>query len=609
MLFFPPAYPDELLFSICSRYFIRSGNISYKSTLDDLFSNRSLTTSIILPSGIRSLVKNLPPYSNIDELQLIYRHTLYLFYSAFLPPDRAKDIYETMCSSDGKGIHGKSGVLASTIPQNKYLRFCRDCMTEDKKKYGEYYWHRSHQLSGIQCCLTHYRPLYDSSIKVVGSNKHRFQIPTLDNCSANKSVLNGVSKKTLKDYMDLCRKIAGNLYQLMDQPFKPRKIEEFHQIYQSKLIGLNLAYYTGQVKQKEWRDYFSSIYSQELLQLCSSQLNGEQDWLSLIVQKNRKTFHPIRHLLVLAALEMEIAEMFENSVVKPFGNPNWPCLNTACNHYKVPVIDKVVVTLSEKTKEPIGTFTCPVCEFSYTRSGPDKDEEDKFRKTRVKAYGHVWMEKLQEYSKLDIGLRELSRKMGADPNTIKRYLDHEKEGNPAKASAHSEADRKKWLSLQSQNPNKNVKQLRQEEKALYMRLYRNDREWMKKNSPKTKRVAPPDRIDWAKRDEEMLTGVSKVVEELLNSEEKPIRVTIGKVGYLIGERALLEKKLDKMPKTKSYLQEKVETVEQFQERRILYTIKECKRKGEELVPWKILRSAGIKNHSNWVQKVINLIEE
>lgn len=608
MLFFPPAYPDELLFSVCSRYFIRSGNISYKSALDDLFSNRSLTTSIILPSGISSLVKNLPPYSHIDEQQLIHRHTLYLFYSAFLPHDRAKDIYEAMCSSDGKGIHGKSGVLASTIPQNNYLRFCRDCMNEDKKKYGEYYWHRRHQLSGIQCCLTHYKPLFDSSIKVVGSNKHRFQIPTLDNCSTNKSVLDDVFKKTQKDYIDFCRKIAGNLYQLMDQPFKHRKIEEFHEIYQSKLIGLDLAYYTGQVKQKEWRDYFSSIYSQELLQLCSSPLIGEQDWLSLIVQKNRKAFHPIRHLLVMAALDMEIAELFEKKdVIKPFGSPNWPCLNSVCTSFQVPVIKTVTVTLSEKTKEPIGTFTCPVCEFSYTRRGPDKDEDDKLRKTRVKAYGHVWIEKLQEYLKLDIGLRELSRKMGAGPNTIKRYLEHEKEDNSANTSDYSEVDRRKWLSLQSQYPNKNVKQLRQEEKALYMRLYRNDREWMKKNSPKAKRVASPDRIDWAIRDEEILRVVSKVVERLLNSEEKPIRVTIGKVGYLIGERALLEKKLDKMPKTKSYLQEKVESVEQFQERRIIYTIREFRKKGEDLVPWKVLRSSGIKDYNKWFEFVNSYI--
>jgi len=303
----------------------------------------------------------------------------------------------------------------------------------------------------------------------------------------------------------------------------------------------------------------------------------------------------------MAALDMEVTELFEkNDVIKPFGNPKWPCLNFVCTYYRVPVIEKVVVTQSEKTKEPIGTFTCPVCEFRYTRRGPDKNEADKFRKTRVKAYGHVWMEKLQEYSKLEIGLRELSRKMGADPNTIKRYLDNEKEDNSVRASTHSKADRKKWLSLQTQYPNKNIKELKQEERALYMRLYRNDREWMKENSPKAKGVASPARIDWVKRVEEILKRVSNVVEELLNPEEKPIRVTIGKVGYLIGDKALLEKKLDKMPKTKSYLQENVETVEQFQERRILYTIKEYKRKGGELVPWKIIRKSGIKDYYKWL---------
>lgn len=610
MLFFPTAYPDELLFSLCSRYYVRSGNISYKEALDDLFSNRRLTTSVALPSGISPLVKNLPPYSKLNEEQLIYRHTLYLFYTAFLPPERAKKIYNAMCSNDGKGIYVLSGLTASTVPQNEYLRFCSDCMKEDREKYGEFYWHRSHQIRGIQFCLTHYRPLYDSSVKVVGSNKHRFQIPTLDNCSTNKSVLDGVSEKIQRDYIDFCRKIAGNLFQLMDQPFKHRKIEEYHEIYQSKLIGLELAYYTGQVKQEEWRDYFSSIYSQELLQLCSSPLLGEQDWLSLIVQKNRKTFHPIRHLLVMAALGMEIAELFEkNSVLKPFGNPLWPCLNTVCNYYQVPVIEDVTVTLSEKTKDPIGTFTCPVCEFSYTRRGPDKDKNDKFQKTRVKAYGHVWMDKLQEYSKLDIRLRELSRKMGADPNTIKRYLDNEKEGKSTNTLAHSEADRQRWLSLQNHYPNKNVKQLRQEEKALYMRLYRNDREWMKENSPKAKKGTSPARIDWDKRDEERLGQVSKVVEDLLNSEKKPIRITIGKIGFLIGERALLEKKLDKMPNTKSYLQEKIETVEQFQERRILYAIHQFRDQGKELIPWKILRSAGIKGHKKWSEVIKYFIDD
>lgn len=604
MLFFPTAYPDELLFSLCSRYYVRSGNISYKEALDDLFSKRSLTTSITLPSGISSLVKNLPPYSKIDEQQLIYGHTLYLFYTAFSPLERAKKIYEAMCSSDGMGIYGLSGITASKVPQNEYLRYCPECMKEDKEKYGEYYWHRSHQISGIQCCLTHYRPLNDSRIRVVGSNKHRFQISTLENCSTDKSVLDGVSEKTLRDYINFCRKIAKSLFQLMSKPYSHRKVEEIHEIYQRKLIGLALAYYTGKVKQKKWRAYFSSIYSQELLQLCFSPLIGEQDWLSLIVQKNRKAFHPIRHLLVLAALGMEVEEVMEcDNAPQPFGHPMWPCLNPVCEYYQLPVIEQISITLADKSKEPIGTFTCPACRFSYTRRGPDQNEEDKYRKTRVKEYGDLWIEKLEEYSKQGIGLRELSRKMRADPNTIKRYLYYQNPSVSQVVTNNSSEDCRHWQLLRKRYPNKSVKQLREAEKALYMRLYRKDREWLKNNSPKPIMKSSKVRIDWKKRDQELLSKVKNAVEELLSMDKKPLRVTVGRVGYLISEKALLEKKLNKLLRTKEYLQQKVESVEQFQERRILYTIHQSKLQGEEMVAWRILRKAGIKDYGKWLEFV------
>ncbi|WP_368901892.1 TnsD family transposase [Oceanobacillus oncorhynchi] len=604
MLFFPTAYPDELLFSLCSRYFIRSGNISYKGTLDDLFSHSGLTTSISLPTGVSSLIKNLPPYSKINERQIIHNHTLYLFYTAFLPPDRAVRVYDAMCSNDGKGVYNQSGLVANRVPQNEYLRFCRDCLTEDKEKYGEYYWHRSHQLSGIQCCLTHFKPLYNSSVRVVGANKHRLQIPTLESCSAVKSALDETSDKTQREYIDFCEKMAGSVLQLLNQQFSHREMEDFHQIYQSRLIGLGLAYYSGRVKQKAWREYFSSIYSQELLQLCHSELSGHQDWLSLIVQKNRKSFHPMRHLLVMAALDMNITSFFdENNTPKPFGNPSWPCLNKVCNYYRKPIINNVSVSLTDVAKEPVGTFTCTVCGFSYTRRGPDKGEEDRLRKTRVKVYGDVWTKKLKDLSNTGIGLRELGRQMGADPKTVKRYLENEIEARSTNSLISLEADRKKWLSLQKKFPNKSVKQLRKEDKALYMRLYRNDREWMIENSSKGKHRKSSARIDWSKRDEKMLMEISNVVEGLLDSEKKPVRLTVSKVGQLIGKKSFLEKNLNKMPKTMAYLMRKVETVEQFQARRIFNTIKQLKEQEEELVPWKIMRKAGIKDYGKWVEFV------
>lgn len=609
MLFFPLAYPDELLFSLCSRYFIRSGNISYKGTLDDLFSHSGLTASMSLPTGISSLVKNLPSYSNIDEPQIIHNHTLYLFHTAFLPLDRAMKVYDAMCSNDGKGVYNESGLVANRVPQNEYLRFCRDCLREDKEKYGEYYWHRSHQLSGIQCCLTHFKPLYNSSVRVVRANKHRLQIPTLENCSALKSVLEGVPEKTQREYIDFCKRIAGSVFQLLNRQFAHKEIEVFHQIYQSELIGLGLAYYSSRVKQKAWREYFSSMYSQEFLQLCHSELSGHQDWLSLIVQKNRKSFHPIRHLLVMAALNIDIVSFFnENNTPKPFGNPSWPCLNKVCDYYRFPIINNVSISLADVTKEPVGTFTCSICGFSYTRRGPDKGEEDRFRNTRVKAYGNVWMEKLKDLSNTGIGLRELGRRMGADPKTVKIYLENEIEARSTKSLISLEANRKKWLSLQKKFPNKSVKQLRQENKALYMRLYRNDRGWMIENTPKEMQREPSFRVDWKKRDGVILEEVTNIVENLLGLEKKPTRITVSKIGQLIGKKSLLEKKLDKIPKTKAYILSRTESVEQFQERRILYTIKQFLEQGEALAPWKIMRSAGIKDYEKWVEFVEHHID-
>jgi hypothetical protein len=407
-----------------------------------------------------------------------------------------------------------------------------------------------------------------------------------------------------------CKKLAISILQLMDHSFENQSLNWFDQKYRNNLADLDLAYYTGRVKQKDWREYFLSIYSEDVLHLFHSSLSGEQDWLSQIVQKNRKSFHPIRHLLVMSAIEMTIEEVFYSKLPQPFGQPNHPCQNFVCDYFNVPIIENVSITLCEKTKMPIGTFTCPICEFSYTRRGPDQSEADKFRRTRVKSYGSLWERKLQEFSKSGLGLRELSRRMGADPNTIKRFLNDEEEGDLEieQSKDFISHDRQNWLSLQRECPHKSTKQLREVNKALYMRLYRSDRDWLKQNSTKLLKRTSSGRVDWNKRDEEILDKVIGVVENLLMSENKPDRITVGKIGYLIGERALLEKKLEKMPKTNFYLQEKVETVEQFQKRRILYTIRHFKENGEELVPWKIVRYSGIKDYNRWTELIGNYTE-
>ncbi|MEL6987155.1 MAG: TniQ family protein, partial [Bacteroidota bacterium] len=55
--FFPTLYPGELLCSAIARYQIRSGNLSPKATIEELFNSRTITATADLPCGLDNLVQ------------------------------------------------------------------------------------------------------------------------------------------------------------------------------------------------------------------------------------------------------------------------------------------------------------------------------------------------------------------------------------------------------------------------------------------------------------------------------------------------------------------------------------------------------------------------
>lgn len=154
--------------------------------------------------------------------------------------------------------------------------------------------------------------------------------------------------------------------------------------------------------------------------------------------------------------------------------------------------------------------------------------------------------------------------------------------------------REEWLKLMNHYPDKSKTQLRQLNKAVYAWLYRNDKEWLQLNSPEPRYTYTNTRVDWDKRDKEILVKVKTIVEAMLNSPEKPERITVSLIGSKLGMRGLLEKHLDKLPLTKQYINLVKENRRDFQLRRIKWAVQELKRQGQILKLWKVLRKAGIR---------------
>ena len=79
----------------------------------------------------------------------------------------------------------------------------------------------------------------------------------------------------------------------------------------------------------------------------------------------------------------------------------------------------------------------------------------------------------------------------------------------------------------------------------------------------------------------------------MQSAERPERITIGLVGKKVGKSALLEKHLKKLPLTNAYLSSKVETVQDFQKRRIKWATETSDE--PDISWWKVAKRAGIRD--------------
>jgi hypothetical protein len=618
--FFPTAYPDELLYSVLARYHVRSGNISPKATLRELFGSTTITATVDLPSHLNALVQNLPPLSKHTVESLIQKHTLYPFYAPFLFPDKAELVRGSMLEHSWGDIHTRAGIMASSVRTPNCLRFCPACFREEQEKYGEAYWHRLHQLSGVVVCPAHLTLLQDGSVAVSATNKHEFVAASEDCCLPKLRQLTYQSN-TFKQLAGLAQDVEW----LLNNAVAPEDTAPLLGRYKSLLIDARLATTTGRVRQAELIRRFSSFFGGELLKLLDSDVSyeSESNWLSSIVRKHRKTFHPLRHLLLMRFLGHPVTSFFAlETNFKPFGAGPWRCFNGAAKHYRQFVITRVEVTWSRDSKKGLGRFCCS-CGFSYSTTDPRLPTAMQFKFGKVKTFGKLWEKKLRwlvESRKL--GLRETARQLRVDPLTVKRHAQRlgvscqwgsrpfpiAESSTVHSHEAHEEIRavyRKTWTQLRHTGTGVSKTAMRLQAPATYTWLYRHDRAWLDSHSPFRKTPAVTTRrVDWDKRDEAILAEAQTAVRELLKLQP-PMRVTVSRVGKVIGSLPLLEQHSDKLQRTKAYLETVTESQERFQIRRVEWAATVLDAQGKVVKEWEVVRLAGLgKEYSNKVGEAI-----
>ncbi|WGV60430.1 TnsD family Tn7-like transposition protein [Brevibacillus brevis] len=102
--------------------------------------------------------------------------------------------------------------------------------------------------------------------------------------------------------------------------------------------------------------------------------------------------------------------------------------------------------------------------------------------------------------------------------------------------------------------------------------------------------------DWAKRDEYFRWEVEKAVTEIKAQKSKPQRITVAALTRHIGRtkfNVLLEKCLNKLPLTRSYIIQEIESTEGYQIRRLESASSVIREQGFKIQGWRLLKAAGL----------------
>ncbi|PLX85588.1 MAG: hypothetical protein C0617_03575 [Desulfuromonas sp.] len=609
---FPEFQRDELFYSVISRHKVRLGYQDPKDITEDLFGSRTAAATYDFPCRLRRFCKRLPKDAGITPSSIIKDNTLFPIYEPFLAKARAKDIRKKMaCSDFGGAIHNALGVMASGVRGVNALRCCPECVDEDRVECGEAYWHRSHQFPGVAVCHKHKVPLLESHIRVTSrQNKMNFQALEKGYDREWRELASGNSL-SLTDVW-----IAEKVHWILGQELPIWGLGVLRKKYVAHLIRLGLASPLGRVRQREFEKEFVAAFGKSYLKEVWSDVEGECNWLIALVRKPRKATHPLRHLLLMKFLGTEPEEFFPDCGFgnQPFGMPPFPCLNPACRSYRKPAIEEVKITRHTNSGAVVGNFECE-CGFAYARTGPDTTAEDRFKRTRIISMGSVWEKELQRLDKdPSVGLRMKARFLGVDPNTIVKYLARLNGSGEIRSQKNDDEKgeriaeyRSRLVSAIEENPEKSRTEIRGIAKADYIWLYRHDREWLMDNLPPSmpRSKSSDNRVDWVKRDDDLFSRAKEAIPSLLISTP-PQRVTKGRVGQMINSLALLEKHLEKLPKTKQLIERNEETLEDYQLRRVRLAARELRTRGENFAPWAIVRKAGLR--PGYSKKVLREIE-
>jgi hypothetical protein len=566
----------------------------------ELFGTKDTYASVDLNCNLEYFISNLPAGHSYTVNTLIDNHTLLPFYTPFLPSERVAFARKSMAGTNGSVLRASLGLNLSSVKPRGWLRFCPLCTIDDREKFGEFYWHRLHQVSGVEVCPSHNIFLENSRAPI----RNRFN-PTVY-IPADQAIYS-VTPRPLNPNDDSHQHLlalAKDVAWLLDQKNLAPGFQVIYSVFKTLLTDMGLSTFRRR-RNQDILSTFTSKFSDALLKQLQCELDSSKrhSWLNRIIVDlyQYRAHHPLRYLLLILFTGHTAESFFrmcadispsDVSIGGSFGVGPWHCLNPACKYFRIPVIETYQIETAKKPSGALGLFSC-TCGFTYTRRATDSSSNRVNSTHHVRNYGLVWESHLRRYwDDTKLTLREIGRKLGVNHSTVRHHAtrlglrgsarrvlvidsDLEKRLQHAKAAEirNRKDCRKQLLLALKKHPNVNRTNLRLKilPSGVYDWLFHHDREWVESKLPPPRRLGRPKvQMNNDIRDLELATEVRRSADRLKTDPGRPVRITKNTIGKDINRVRLFydSRLLTRFPLTVTALKESVETRIDFAIRRI-----------------------------------------
>lgn len=475
----PCILPDETLYSWASRYHRLTGCLRATDTSQLLFGDHHAGLRHDFPSGLRHLARVTNGAFGSAQY-LIENHTLLPY---FLPLRRASDARAActcLLEPHIDSLKYRLGLLTSRFRAHHPLKFCPACVDEDTERQGFPYWHIAHQWPGSWICTKHGELLIASVYKVNQIQRFQWVLPDTARWqppSVDTAALASNARNTLTRLSQLASNWAADSdFRDVGQILRRAYILAFRDRGWITSAGRLRLRYAGE----HFATHLSGLHEfSEFLHLPQDPLQAHVQ-LGRLLRQPRTGTHPLRHLVMIEWLF-----------------PDWQdfkrCLHTA-KQLALPMESQPsALTAPTQIFETCEPITKALARTTHTRPDTARVSRGQTSRARLCAkQGENRTGRRPKKLKTELMaaiLRDLER--GVEKHvltdryqisiaTINRLLradaDLSRTWQARNHLRRRHTRRYRWKRLAQQHSSLGLKQLRERAPAVYMWLYRHDRD-------------------------------------------------------------------------------------------------------------------------------------